>query len=100
MYSTHALSLWLHLQKFSPHYCLFQHLSECDAPPTKEEKDIASGWKTLDLTTFNKLLKHLNKAVDQNITDVFNRQTQQAMVSRICLVINYNNLLELIGLQV
>jgi hypothetical protein len=63
-------------------------------PPTEEEKDIASGRKTLDQTTFNKLLGHLNKAVDQNIADVFNRQTQQAMVSRICLAINYNNLLE------
>ena len=76
------------------HYHLFQHLSERDAPPTKEEKDIASGWKILDQTTFNKLLGHLDKAADQNIADAFNRQMQQAMVSRICLAINYNNLLK------
>ena len=100
MYYTYALGLQLHLQQFPLHYRLFQHLSEHDTPPTEEEKDIASGQKPLDQTTFNKLFGRLDKAVDQNIADVFNRQTQQVMVSRICLVINYNNLLELIGSQV
>ena len=100
MYFTYALGLRLHLQKFPLHYCLFQHLSERDAPPTEEEKDIASGQKTLDHAAFNKLVGRLDKAADQNICDAFNRQTQQAIVSRICPPVGYNSLIESTGLQV